>query len=193
MDFKQVLKNRVSVRSYNGKLVTQEQIDEILVEMRRAPTARHLEAYKVKVSAGDRAFVEKIGEATGQVDRMKGCGAVFVFFAASAPDDRKYGEKSLNLFPVQDATLACAYAQLAATNLGLSTLWMGAFDDGKLMKICGIANGKNGVGNIGCVGNISSEKEGVAKLKPSSILVIGHSDEKPSLSSRKDLKEILLD
>lgn len=167
MEFKEVLQNRVSTRSYNGKPVAKEQIDEILEMMRRAPTARHLEAYKVKISQ-DPSFLDGIGEATGQMNKIKGCGAVFVFFAV--PNDTKYGEKSLNLFPVQDATLACAYAQLAATNLGLSTLWMGAFDDEKLRKFCGVS----------------------ADIKPVAILIVGYSDEKPEMSDRKELKEILI-
>jgi nitroreductase len=180
MEFEQVLKNRVSVRSYNGKSVTQEQIDKILIGMRHAPTARHLEAYKVKVSVGDEGFAERLGEITGQYDRIKGCGAIFVFFAV--PNDSKYGEKSLNLFPVQDATLACAYAQLAATDLGLQTLWMGAFDDDEVKKLC-TGSSSDGLSSLGLKS---------ASLKPTSILIVGYSDEKPELSSRKNLREILL-
>ena len=171
MEFKDVLKNRISVRSYNGKEVTKEQVDEMLRLMRVAPTARHLESYKVKVSIGDAEFVEKIGAINGQADRMRGCGAVMVFFAAPQNVESKYGDKDFGIFCVQDATLACAYAQLAATDLGLQTLWMGAFDDEKLKDACGVA-GEN--------------------LRPSSILITGHSDEKPESSSRKDSSEILL-
>jgi nitroreductase len=33
------------------------------------------------------------------------------------------------LYCIQDATIACTYAMLAATALGLSTVWVGAFDE----------------------------------------------------------------
>jgi len=38
---------------------------------------------------------------------------------------------------VQDATVACAYAQLAATALGLATCWVGAYDDDAVATIVG--------------------------------------------------------
>jgi nitroreductase len=171
MEFKDVLKNRISCRSYNGKPVTQDQIDEILAGMRSAPTARHLELYKVKISIGDQNFIEKIGELTGQFDRINGCGAVLVFFAEPREVDQKYGGKEMNIFAAQDATLACAYAQLAATNLGLSTLWMGGYTrDEELKKLCGVDD----------------------TLISSSILIIGYTDSQLEKSSRKDLKEILI-
>jgi FMN reductase [NAD(P)H] len=39
------------------------------------------------------------------------------------------------LFSVQDATIATAYAQLAVYALGLSTVWVGAFDEIKVSEI----------------------------------------------------------
>lgn len=171
MEFKQVLQNRISCRGYNGKAVSQSQVDEILKAMQLAPTARHLESYRVRVSIGDSAFVEKIGAINGQGDRIRGCGAVLVFFAAPQDVEAKYGDKDHGIFCVQDATLACAYAQLAATDMGLQTLWMGAFDDVKVREACGVED---------------------SELLPASILIIGYSDEELVRSGRKNLKEILI-
>jgi len=171
MEFKNVLQNRISTRSYNGKPVSPEQIDEILQLMRLAPTARHLESYKIKISVGDNEFIEKIGNMNGQIDRIRGCGAVMVFFGAPQEVASKYGDKDKGIFCVQDATLACAYAQLTATDLGLSTLWMGAFDDEKLKEICDVSG---------------------TNLIPNSILVLGYGDEKSDRPQRKKTEEILL-
>ncbi len=68
------MQNRISTRSYNGKPVSPEQIDEIVQLMRLAPTARHLESYKVKVSVGDNEFIEKIGNMKYTIQRSKGLG-----------------------------------------------------------------------------------------------------------------------
>lgn len=46
----------------------------------------------------------------------------------------RFGERS-KLFSVQDATIATTYAQLAVCALGLSTVWVGAFDEKKVSKI----------------------------------------------------------
>ena len=40
-------------------------------------------------------------------------------------------------FSVQDATLAAAYAQLAAHALGLSSVWIGMIDEQKAMQAIG--------------------------------------------------------
>ena len=41
----------------------------------------------------------------------------------------------LRKFSLQDATLAAAYAQLAAHALGLSSIWIGMIDEEKIMSI----------------------------------------------------------
>jgi nitroreductase len=50
----------------------------------------------------------------------------------------RFGERGRGLYSVQDATIACAYAQLAATALGLGSVWVGAFDPDEVRKIVGL-------------------------------------------------------
>ena len=173
MEFSDVVKNRVSCRSYNGKTVSQEMIDRILEEMVLAPTAGHLQAYRVKVFVADsedgRVAISKIGETAGQMNRIKGCGAMMVFFAVPS-DASKYGERGGKVFALQDATIACAYAQLAACDLGLASLWVGAFDEGEVKKIC----------------------EAGEEIKPMAVLVIGYTDEKLKRAKRKNLKDLIV-
>jgi nitroreductase len=63
-----------------------------------------------------------------------------VFCANPSRSVHKYGERS-QLFSVQDATIAAAYAQLAVYALGLTTVWTGAFDDRKVSEILGLPEG----------------------------------------------------
>ena len=42
---------------------------------------------------------------------------------------------------MQDATVAVAYAQLAATALGLATCWIGAFDQEQVGRLAGLRAG----------------------------------------------------
>jgi len=44
------------------------------------------------------------------------------------------------LYCVQDATLAAAYAQLAATALGLATCWVGAFDEAAVRRVADLVH-----------------------------------------------------
>jgi len=123
MEFECVLQKRVSCRKYNGKIVEKDKIAKILNQMVLAPTARHLQSYKVKVFDG----VSVVGKVSSQAERVFGASNALVFFA----------EKD-EFFAIQDATIVCAYAQLVATDEGLAALWIGVFDEEKVRFECGV-------------------------------------------------------
>ncbi|WP_366523053.1 nitroreductase family protein [Nitrosopumilus sp.] len=60
-----------------------------------------------------------------------------------------------------------ALAQIAASGLGLSSIWIGMIDENKVKSILG------------------------TDLRPSSILCIGYPDKKKPLKSRRKLKELI--
>ena len=79
----------------------------------------------------------------------------------------KFPPDILEKFSLQDATIAAAFSLLAASGVGLSTIWIGMFDEEKVMKILG------------------------TDLRPSSILCIGYPDRKKPPKSRRKLKELI--
>ena len=175
MEFKDVLNARVSCRAYNGREVSQEVLDEILEMMRCAPTAAHFEAYRIRVSR-DLAFIARLGEIVGQEDRFKGAGAVMVFFAVPEEGAVRFGDRARELYCVQDATLACGYAQLAAASKGVESLWVGSFDEKEVLDACGLkAEGEDGLG-----------------LRPVVISLFGYTDQRGKRSERKGLKKIMV-
>ena len=70
-------------------------------------------------------------------------------------------------FSLQDATLAAAYSQLAASAMGLSSIWIGMFDEDKVMQIIG------------------------TELRLTSILCIGYPHQKRLPKSRRKLKDLV--
>ncbi|MFN7181896.1 MAG: nitroreductase family protein, partial [Planctomycetota bacterium] len=78
-------------------------------------------------------------------------------------------DRGKKLYAIQDATIACAYAQLAITALGLGSVWVGAFDEKKVKQIL----------------NLPKE------LKPIAILPIGYPNEQPKITSRRKLEDII--
>ncbi|HWE21261.1 MAG TPA: nitroreductase family protein, partial [Hyphomicrobiaceae bacterium] len=81
----------------------------------------------------------------------------------------KYGSRGAELFCLQDATIAAAYAQLAATEANLGSCWVGAFDD-------------NGV----------SESLGApAHLRPMALMPLGYSAEMPERPPRRALSQLV--
>ena len=73
----------------------------------------------------------------------------------------------LSKFSLQDATLAAGYAQLAASSLGLSSIWIGMIDEEKVKQIIG------------------------TDLRPTSILCIGYPHQKRPPKSRRKLKDLV--
>jgi nitroreductase len=69
----------------------------------------------------------------------------------------------------QDAAIACAYAQLAVTALGLATVWVGAFDEEAVRAAIGVGH----------------------DLRPVSFLPIGYAAEAPEHRSRRVLTELV--
>jgi nitroreductase len=171
MEFSEVIKNRVSVRQYNGKKVSEKDVAEILETMQLAPTAGHKQAYRIRVIT-DEGEIARVGKGAGQVDRFKGASAMIVFFVEPAVAEERFGDRGRELYCLQDATLACAYAQLGAASVGVSSLWVGSFDEEDLMVMCGL-----------------EEQEGVW---PVAVTLLGHTYEKPERSARKDLKDLMV-
>ena len=92
-----------------------------------------------------------------------------VFCAHPARSAGKYGERGIALYCVQDATIACAYAQLAATALGLASVWVGAFNDEMVSTAIGVSE----------------------DLRPVAILPIGYPGKQPKIRPRRALSDLV--
>jgi nitroreductase len=128
MEFFQVLKERQSIREFAPNAIEDGDLEEILRAANRAPSAGNLQAYEIYVvtksdskSALSKAALEQSFVASAAV--------VLVFCAYPARSECKYGNRGRRLYAIQDATIACTFAMLAATDLGLACVWVGAFNE----------------------------------------------------------------
>ncbi len=135
--------------------------------IRSAPSAGNLQAYEVMVILDEAKKAEVARWALSQWFIAQ-APVVFVFFANPSRSAIKYGKRGAELYCVQDATIACAYAQLAAVALGLGTCWIGAFEEAGLKS------------------SLSAPKE----LKPVAILTVGYPAEEPLPTPRRSLGDI---
>jgi nitroreductase len=81
----------------------------------------------------------------------------------------RYTERGETLYCVQDATIACTYAMLAATALGLGSVWVGAFDEEAVHKVIAAEPGH----------------------RPIAMLPLGFSNETPRQRPRRSLDDIV--
>ena len=168
MEFFQVINERQSIREFTPHAIKDGDLKEILMASNMAPSAGNLQAYEIYVvtksdskSALSKAALEQPFVASAPI--------VLVFCAYPARSEWKYGMRGRRLYTIQDATIACTYAMLAATALGLACVWVGAFDESTVHQVIGAPNGE----------------------VPVAVLPIGYGAERPPRSSRRSLDDLV--
>jgi nitroreductase len=167
MDFFDLVNRRRSIRRYGSRPVEAADLTRILDAANRAPSAGNLQAYAILVVRKLETKRALVRAALDQ-DFLAQAPVVLAFFALPSLSSAKYRERGVDLYAMQDATIACAYAQLAATALGLGTVWVGAFDDASVKRILQVE----------------------ADWRPAALLPIGYSDEAPGPTARRRLEEL---
>jgi nitroreductase len=168
MEFFKLMKERHSVRSFQKKEIPEEKVKKILQAINSAPSAGNLQAFEVVLVESQEKKDALAKAALGQTS-IEEAGIVLVFFANYKRSSVKYGERGEKLYSLQDATIATAYAQLAAQALGLSSCWIGAFEEK----------------------DVSKTVNAPQSLVPVAILPIGFAEEKPFVTERRSLKELV--
>jgi nitroreductase len=128
MHFDDLINQRFSVRAYKNTPLTESTLQRILGAANNAPSAGNLQAYEIIV-VRDAERKQQLVKASWDQSFISQAPVALVFFANPDRNRGKYHERGADLYSVQDATIACAYAQLAATEAGLGTCWVGAFED----------------------------------------------------------------
>jgi len=168
MDFFEVVAKRQSVRSYAPHAVEKEKTDRILAAANDAPSAGNLQAYEIYV-ARKREHLSGLAAAALSQDFIAQAPAALVFCAHPARATGRYGDRGMRLYALQDATIACTYAMLAATALGLATVWIGAFNDEAVRRVLRVS----------------------ADMLPVAILVIGYAAEQPLRTRGRSLEDLV--
>lgn len=168
MNFFDVIMNRHSCRFFKSIDVEREKIEQILEAVNRAPSAGDLQAYQVYAV---RSRGRRLAIARAALDQafISEAPLVLVFCAAPVISAAKYGRRGEQLYALQDATIACAYAQLATTALGLGSTWVGAFNTDAVRQVIGTPR----------------------KEIPVAILPIGYAAEMPSPTSRRSVTDLV--
>ena len=146
-------------------LVEQWKVDKILAAADTAPTAGNFQGFEV-VYVKNNEIKKRLIEAANNQPYVN-APIVLVFCMDPSRVKLNFPSETLSKFSLQDATLAAGYSQLAASALGLSSIWIGMIDEEKVKQI------------------IESD------LKPSSILCIGYPQKKRPPKSRRKLKELI--
>lgn len=127
MNFFEAVKTRRSIRSFLEQDVEPEKVDLLLQTINAAPSAGNLQGYEVVIVRDVETKAALTASAFGQAFITQ-APISLVFCADHLLSASRYGKRGADLYAIQDATIAAAYCQLAATSMGLATVWVGAFD-----------------------------------------------------------------
>jgi len=166
LEYFEVITHRRSVRAYSPKPVEEEKLKKIFQAANMAPSAGNLQAYQVHVF---RTEDKKKALAKAALDQtfLVEAPVCLVFSADPTRSASKYGNRGTELYSVQDATIAGTFAMLAAVDLGLSTVWVGAFDEQKVREVVGVES-----------------------LRPVAMFAVGYPAEVPETTPRRTIEEI---
>jgi nitroreductase len=166
--FFEVLRSRRSIRAFLDRPVEEQKLRQILDAANSAPSAGDLQAYEIVVVRDTKIRAAPSRGALGQTFIAQ-APVGLVFCANPQRSAGKYGRRGIQLYCVQDATIACAYAQLAATALGLGSVWIGAFDTAAVAQALGIGR----------------------EWRPIALLPIGYPAESPEPTPRRTLNDLV--
>ena len=128
MEFTEVVKSRYSCKKYDGRQITQAQLDAILEAGRLAPTAKNLQEQKI--------YVVQSPEGLAKVDALTPCryGAPTVLLVA-------FDSENVYQYPgggrdsgIEDAAIVATHMMLAACNAGVDSCWLNRFDPAEAAK-----------------------------------------------------------
>lgn len=167
VNFFDLIQVRRSVRRFETRPVDAADLRRVLEAANRAPSAGNLQPYRILIVRSG-AVKRALCRAALEQEALVQAPVVLAFVALPKVSAARYRRRGAELYAVQDATIACAYAQLAATALGLATVWIGAFDDDAVAQVLRLR-----------------EEE-----RPVALLPLGYAAEAPAPTPRKPLAEL---
>lgn len=139
--FDELINTRQSCRSYSGREVEKEKLEELVKAVRLTPSACNSQPWKLYVVTGERTReIKDALQLMGRNRFTEECPAFTVFVEKPATLKEGIAEKmGSQKFAQLDVGAAISYYTLKATDLGLQTCILGWFDEKKLTKALGLS------------------------------------------------------
>jgi nitroreductase len=164
MDFSQLIETRYSVRAYKPDPVEEEKLRQVLQAARMAPTANNQQPFQLIVihTKGREDELRRI------YNRDWFVRAPLVICACGIPGGAWVREDKKN-YAVVDVAIVMDHLILAATDLGLGTCWIAAFNEQATREILGLPD----------------------EVEPIAFTPLGHPADQPKPKERKSLEQLV--
>jgi len=168
LDVFEAIKGRRSVRAFNKKPVSSEEITNLIDAASWAPSAGNIQPWEF-IIVRDTKMKRELSTAALDQTFIVEAPVVIVVCANQMRSGRGYGSRGVNLYCLQDTGAATQNMLLAAHAMGLAACWIGAFQEEEARKVLNIPSG----------------------IRPVAIVPVGHPAEKPMERTRRPLNKII--
>ncbi|MFC1984356.1 nitroreductase family protein [Chloroflexota bacterium] len=162
MDFLELVKKRYSVRAYKSTPIEDEKLNYILEAARMAPTGTNRQSFQLIViqTAGREEELRPIYNKDWFVQ-----APIVICAYATTSQGQPYTEGG----SYRNVAIVMDHLILAATEVGLGTCWIGAFNPEAAREILGLPD----------------------EVQPVVFATVGYSDDKPRPKVRKSIDELV--
>jgi nitroreductase len=165
MDIEDCIKTRRSIRKYKDMPVDWDKVSRILDAGKYAPSAGNIQNWKFIVARKEEVR-KKLAKASFDQEWMIDAPVHIVIVAEPQKAERFYGARGERLYTIQNCAAVIQNMLLVATELGLGSCWVGAFDETKIKSALNLPE----------------------FAIPQAIITIGHKDEDPDMPPRVELE-----
>jgi nitroreductase len=160
MDVLEAVKGRRSIRRFQRRGIPDEMINRLVEALIWAPSAGNLQSRKFYFITDDRLKV-LLSKAALNQSYVSDAPLVIVCCTDRSIASR-YGGRGVELYSIQDVSCSVMCMMLVAHEMGLGSVWVGAFDEGEVSRILNLPE----------------------NLRPVAIVPVGWPDRVPSAPQR---------
>ncbi len=133
MDVLKAVKERRSIRNFQKKDIPDDAVDKLIEAIIWAPSAGNLQSRKFYFIK-DEELKQKIAIAAfGQ--NFIAEAPLTIVACTDNKISKRYGDRGAHLYAIQDVSAGIMNMMLVAHELGLGTVWVGAFDEWQVFEI----------------------------------------------------------
>jgi nitroreductase len=168
MDTLEAIRKRRSIRKYKDQPVEWEKIVNIVDSARFAPTSGNIQNWKLVVireSPNKKLIVKACHDQQWIVE----ADTIIAVIGEPEPAARYYGVRGEHLYTIQNATAVIENILLAATDQGLGSCWVAAFDEDLMRRALMLPE----------------------EIIPLAVVTIGYPDEKPDMPPRTEPQHMI--
>lgn len=167
METLEAINQRRSIRKYLDKPVEFEKITTIIDAARKAPSAGNLQDWNF-IIVTEKQLIRQVASYSVEQYWIQTAPVLIVVCGLPEKHEIYYGLRGKRLYNVQDCAAAIENILLTATDLGLGTCWIGAFEEDKIRTLFAIP----------------------PDVRPQAIITLGYSDDIPQERSLIPIENI---